>query len=55
MNPQKIKEEKIDNIRFQQDGATCHTADDIIDVLRPVFEAMRYDTVVLLLVGCSQR
>ena len=23
----KIKEEDIDNIRFQQDGATCHTAE----------------------------
>ena len=29
----KIEEEDIDNIWFQQDGATCHTA----DVLRPAF------------------
>ena len=25
-------------ICFQQDGATCHTAEAILDVLRPVFE-----------------
>ena len=28
----------IDNIWFQQDGATCHTAQGTLDVLRPVFE-----------------
>ena len=29
----KIKEEDIGNIWFQQDGATCHTAEDTLDVL----------------------
>ena len=33
----KIKEEDIGNIWFQQDGATCRTAEAILDVLRPVF------------------
>ena len=35
----KIAEEDIGNIRFQQDGATCHIAQATLDVLRPVFEA----------------
>ena len=34
----KIEEENIGNIWFQQDGATCHIAEAILDVLRPVFE-----------------
>ena len=34
----KIKEEGIGNILFQQDGATCHTAEATLDILRPVFE-----------------
>ena len=34
----KIEEEDIGNIWFQQDGATCHTAEATFDVLRPVFE-----------------
>ena len=34
----KIEEEDIGNILFQQDGATCHTAEAILDNLRPVFE-----------------
>ena len=34
----KIEEKDIGNIWFQQDGATCHTAEAILDVLRPVFE-----------------
>ena len=34
----KIEEEDIGNIWFPQDGATCHTAEVILDVLRPVFE-----------------
>ena len=34
----KIEEEDIGNIWFQQDDATCHTAEAILDVLRPVFE-----------------
>ena len=34
----KIEEEDIGNIWFQQGGATCHTAEAILDVLRPVFE-----------------
>ena len=32
------KEEDIGNIWFQQDGATCYTAEATLDVLRPVFE-----------------
>ena len=34
----KIEEEDIFNIWFQQDGATCHTNEATLDVLRPVFE-----------------
>ena len=34
----KIEEEDIGNISFQQDGATCHTVEATLDVLRPVFE-----------------
>ena len=34
----KIEEENIGNIWFQQDGATYHTAEATLDVLRPVFE-----------------
>ena len=34
----KIEEEDIGNILVQQDGATCHTAEATLDVLRPVFE-----------------
>ena len=34
----KIEEEDIGNIWFQQDGATCHTAEVTLDVLRSVFE-----------------
>ena len=34
----KIEEEDIGNIWFQQDGATCHTAEATLDILRPVFE-----------------
>ena len=34
----KIEEEDIGNIWFQQDSATCHTADATLDVLRPVFK-----------------
>ena len=34
----KIKEEDFANIWFQQDGATCHTNEATLDVLRPVFE-----------------
>ena len=34
----KIEEENIGNIWFQQDGATCHTAKAILDVLCPVLE-----------------
>ena len=33
-----IKEEDISNIWLQQDGAKCHTAKVILDVLRSVFE-----------------
>ena len=34
----KIEEEDIGNNWFQQDDATCHTAEATRDVLRPVFE-----------------
>ena len=34
----KIKEEDIGNNWFQQDGATCHTAEAALDFLRSVFE-----------------
>ena len=34
----KIEGKDIGNIWFQQDGATCHTAGAILDVLRPVFK-----------------
>ena len=34
----KIEEEDIGNIWFQEDGATCHTVEAALDVLRPVFE-----------------
>ena len=34
----KLVEMDIGNIWFQQDGATCRTAEATLDVLRPVFE-----------------
>ena len=34
----KIEEGDIGNIWFQQDADTCHTAEDTLDILRPVFE-----------------
>ena len=34
----KIKEENISNIWFQQNRATCHTAEAALGVLSPVFE-----------------
>ena len=34
----KIEEENIGNIWFQQDAAKCLTAEDTLNVLRPVFE-----------------
>ena len=34
----KIEEKDISNIWCQQDGATWHTAEATLDVLRPVFE-----------------
>ena len=34
----KIEEEDIGNIRLQQDGATCQTAEATLDVLQPVFK-----------------
>ena len=33
-----IEEEDIGNIWFQQDGATCQTAEATLDVLCPVFK-----------------
>ena len=34
----KFEGKDIDNIWFQQDSATCHTAEATLEVLRPVFE-----------------
>ena len=34
----KTEGDDIDNIWFEQDGATCHTAEATLYVLRPVFE-----------------
>ena len=34
----KMVEEDSGNIQFQQDGATCHTSEATLDILRPVFE-----------------
>ena len=34
----KIDEDDMDDIWFQHDGATCHTANVTIDLLRTVFE-----------------
>ena len=34
----KVEEDDIEDIWFQQDGATCHTANVTIDLLRTVFE-----------------
>ena len=34
----KIEEKDIDNIQFQEDGATSHTTAATLDILRPVFE-----------------
>ena len=34
----KIEEGDIGNIWLQQVGATCHTAEATLDLLRPVFE-----------------
>ena len=33
----KIEEQDIGNIWFQQDSATCHTAEATLDILRPFF------------------
>ena len=35
---QELKRSNIGNISFQQDGATCHTAEAKLDVLRSAFE-----------------
>ena len=59
-----LKIENIGNIWFQQDGATCHTAEATLDVLRFVLDdriislatsELRFDTVGQLFVGCRQR
>ena len=34
----QIEEEDLDNIWFQHDGATCHTANATLNLLRPIFE-----------------
>ena len=45
----KIEEKDIVNIWFQQDTATCHTAEATHDILRPIFEdriiSLRADVV----------
>ena len=60
----KIEEEDIANIWFQQEGATSHTTEATLDVLRPIFEdgiiscradvVWPFDTVLLLFVRCRQ-
>ena len=51
-----IEKKDIGNIGFQQDGASCHTAETTLIVLRPVskhcFISRRAD---ILFVGCRQR
>ena len=51
----KIEEEDIGNIWFQQDGATCLTAEATLEVLRPVFEdriiSRRADVVWTIICG----
>ena len=42
----KIEEEIIGNIWFQQNGATCHTTEATLDVLRPGFADCRADVVL---------
>ena len=52
----KFEEVDIDNIWFQQDGTTCHTAEATLDVLRPVFEDLiisRRADVVWLPCSCD--
>ena len=39
----KIKEEDIGNIQFQQDGATCHTAEVTARYFAPCFLRSHYD------------
>ena len=55
----KIEKGNIDNIWFQQDGATCHTAEATLDVLCPVWLfghlGAAICTVGLLYVWCRQR
>ena len=53
----KIEDKDIGNIWEQQVGATCYTAEALLDVLLPIFEdriisRSRLDTVGLLYVGC---
>ena len=43
----KIEEEHIGSIWFQKEGATCHTAEATLDVLRLVFE----DRIIMMLFG----
>ena len=49
----KIEEEDTGNIWFQQDSATCHTAEATLDVLRPVFEDRRRADVVWPAQSCD--
>ena len=66
----KIEEEDIGNVWFQQDGATCHTAESYTLCFAPCFSRshyqpqswcclatskLRFDTVGLLFVGYRQR
>ena len=43
-----IEEKDIDNIWFQQDGVTCHTAEATLDVFRPVFEERIINKIFLI-------
>ena len=60
------KVEDIGNIWFQRDGATCHTAEATLHILRPIFEDRiisrsadvvwpPWSCVGLLFVGCRQQ
>ena len=54
-----IEEQDIGNIWFQQNGATCHTAEATLDVFLSVFEdriiSRRAEVIWPIFVGCRQR
>ena len=49
----KIEEKDIGNICFQQDSATCHTAEAAFDVLRPVFEDRVISRLFFFIIICG--